>query len=58
MEWFRPCVRFGKIRGTERFHPCVWFWNGIRMEWNGMEWNENGIILNLIIYFLNWINYY
>jgi hypothetical protein len=32
------------------------------LEWdeNGMEWNENenGIILNSIIYFLNWINYY
>jgi hypothetical protein len=23
-----------------------------------IEWNENGIILNSIIYFLNWINYY
>jgi hypothetical protein len=30
------------------------------LEWdeNGMEWSENGIILNSIIYFLNWINYY
>jgi hypothetical protein len=23
-----------------------------------LEWDENGIILNSIIYFLNWINYY
>jgi hypothetical protein len=28
------------------------------MGWDGMEWNENKIILNSIIYFLNWINYY
>jgi hypothetical protein len=33
--WFRPRVRFGKERGTERFHPCVRFQN--EGEWNGME---------------------
>jgi hypothetical protein len=48
---FHPCVRFGQKIVMEPFHPCVQFWNGMRMEWNG-------IILNSIIYFLNWINYY
>jgi hypothetical protein len=63
MEWFRsevtgrfptPCsVRKRTRNGTVPSLCSILEWDE-----NGMEWSENGIILNSIIYFLNWINYY
>jgi hypothetical protein len=48
------------VFGSEKFEERNGSIPVFSLEWdeNGMEWNENEIILNSIIYFLNWINYY